>query len=110
MPNRRRRRLSTAFSTVAAVAVASPVALVAVSQLSGPPDGAPQHREFVQAASIMELPGELISALSQGLSQFGINLPPLPTGMLTGPGSAPATLMPGLGSTGLGIPGLTGAP
>ena len=111
MPNRRRRRLSTALSTVAALAVASPVALIAVSELSAAPEGAPQHREFVQAATITDLPGELISALSQGLSQFGINLPPLPTSLLTGTGAtAPTTLAPGLGSTGLTAPGLTGLP
>ncbi|OAN32927.1 hypothetical protein [Mycolicibacterium iranicum] len=113
MPNRRRRRLSTALSTVAALAVASPVAVIAVSELSAQSgtQGAPQHREFVQAATITDLPGELITALSQGLSQFGINLPPLPTGLLTGSGaSAPTTLTsPGLGTTGL-MPGLSAAP
>ncbi|MCV7368066.1 hypothetical protein CRI77_22720 [Mycolicibacterium duvalii] len=107
MPNRRRRRLSTALSTVAALAVAGPVAVAAVSELST----GPQHREFVQAATITDLPGELMSALSQGLSQFGINLPPLPTGLLTGTGSAsPTTLTPGLGTglgTGLTTPTLT---
>ena len=35
MPNRRRRKLSTAMSAVAALAVASPVAVVAVTELSG---------------------------------------------------------------------------
>ncbi|MGZ8801685.1 MAG: hypothetical protein ACXWZL_03440 [Mycobacterium sp.] len=111
MPNRRRRRLSTALSTVAALAVASPVAVVAISELSAAPGDAPQHREFVQAATITDLPGELISALSQGLSQFGINLPPMPTSLLTGSGAtAPTTLSPALGGAGLGIPGLTGAP
>jgi hypothetical protein len=108
VPNRRRRRLSTALSTVAALAVASPVALLAASELTSPSDQT-QHREFVQAASITDLPNELISALSQGLSQFGINLPPLP-GLLGGGASAPATsLSPGLGSglgTGLGTPAL----
>ncbi|SRX78855.1 hypothetical protein [Mycolicibacterium parafortuitum] len=108
MPNRRRRRLSTALSTVAALAVASPVAVIAVSELSaaGALDNEPQHREFVQAASIADLPGELMTALSQGLSQFGINLPPLPTGLLTGTSSSPTTLMPGLGTAGLTSPGL----
>ncbi len=111
MPNRRRRRLSTALSTVAALAVASPVAVIAVSELSAAPERAPQHREFVQAATITDLPGELISALSQGLSQFGINLPPMPTSLLTGTGAtAPTTFAPGLGSTGLTAPGLTGMP
>lgn len=112
MPNRRRRRLSTAMSTVAALAVASPVAVIAVSELSGAPGGpasAPQHRQFVQAALVTDLPGELISALSQGLSQFGVNLPPLPTGLLTGSGpSTPATVIsPGLTAPGLTTPALT---
>ena len=94
MPNRRRRRLSTALSTVAALAVAGPVAVVATTQLTSP-SPQPQHREFRQAATITDLPGELISALSQGLSQFGINLPPLPTGLLTGTGAgSPTTLSP----------------
>ncbi|MCH9668546.1 MAG: hypothetical protein K0U80_11875 [Actinomycetia bacterium] len=111
MPNRRRRRLSTALSAVAALAVASPVAIAAVSELSAAPEGAPQQREFVPATSIMDLPGELISALSQGLSQFGINLPPLPTGMASGSGaSAPTTFSPGLGTSGLGMPNLAEAP
>ncbi len=110
MPNRRRRRLSTALSTVAALAVASPVAVVAITELSAEPgrDGAPQHREFVQAATITDLPGELFNALSQGLSQFGINLPPMPTGLLTGSGAtSPTTLSPGLGFPSLASPGLT---
>ena len=80
MPNRRRRRLSTAMSAVAALAVASPAAVVAVSELSQSIEPPTQNREFVQAAEITDLPNELISALSQGLSQFGINLPPMPTG------------------------------
>ena len=93
MPNRRRRRLSTAMSAVAALAVASPAAIVAVSDLSASTEPPTQHRQFVQAAMITDLPNELMSALSQGLSQFGINLPPLPTSLLTGTGSStPATL------------------
>ena len=109
MPNRRRRRLSTAMSAVAALAVASPAAVVAVSELSASIDPQPQKREFVQAAEITDLPNELMSALSQGLSQFGINLPPMPTGVLTGTGaSSPTTLTsPGLTSPGLTSPGLT---
>ena len=79
MPNRRRRRLSTAMSAVAALAVASPAAVVAVSDLSARTEPPTQHRQFVQAAMITDLPNELMSALSQGLSQFGINMPPLPT-------------------------------
>ncbi len=108
MPNRRRRKLSTAMSAVAALAVASPVAVVALSDLSTTNDAAPQHREFVQAALVTDLPNELLGALSQGLSQFGVNLPPLPTGLLTGSGAPASTLTsPGLASTGLTAPGLT---
>ena len=89
MPNRRRRKLSTAMSAVAALAVASPIAVSALSDASSTTNSAPQHREFVQAALVTDLPNELLGALSQGLSQFGINLPPLPMGMLTGSGGAP---------------------
>ena len=103
MPNRRRRRLSTALSTVAALAVASPVAVIALSELSAQ-NGAPEHREFVQAATITDLPGELITALSTGLSQFGINLP---TGVLGGaPAASPVLTTPGLATPGLTAPGL----
>ena len=104
MPNRRRRQLSTAMSAVAALAVASPFAVVAVTELSASTKPAPQHREFVQASLITDLPGELLSALTQGLSQFGINVPPMPN-LLTGSGSlAPVTLTPGLGTTQLTAP------
>jgi hypothetical protein len=108
VPNRRRRRLSTATSAVVALAVASPVAVIAVSDLATTKP-APQHREFVQAAMITDLPGELMSALSQGLSQFGVNLPPMPMGLLTGSGSTtpPALTSPGLTTPGLTTPGLT---
>lgn len=111
MPNRRRRRLSTTMSAVAALAVASPFAVVAVSELAARAN-APQHHDFVAAASVADLPNELISALSQGLSQFGVNLPPVPgfgggTGSLTSPGMYPAS--PGMypASPGLTSPGLT---
>ncbi|BBZ09389.1 hypothetical protein MDOR_35580 [Mycolicibacterium doricum] len=91
------------MSAFAALAVASPVAAVAVTELSGSTD-APQHREFVQAAMVTDLPSELMSALSQGLSSFGINLPP----MLNGAPAAPTTLTtPGLATPGLTSPGLT---
>jgi hypothetical protein len=111
VPNRRRRRLSTATSAVVALAVASPVAVVAVSELSASAK-APQHREFVQAAMITDLPGELMSALSQGLSQFGINMPPMPTSLLTGSGSTtpPALTTPGLTTPGLTAPGASLSP
>ena len=97
------------MSAVAALAVASPAAVVAVSELSASIDAQPQHREFVQAATITDLPNELMSALSQGLSQFGINLPPMPTGVLTGTGSSTPTMLtsPGLTSPALTSPGLT---
>ena len=80
MPNRRRRKLSTAMSAVAALAVASPVAVIALSNLSTSTVAAPQHREFVAAALTTDLPNELIGALTQGLSQFGVNLPTGPDG------------------------------
>ena len=72
------------MSAVAALAVASPFAVIALPNCRRHRP-APQHREFVQAALITDLPNELMSALSQGLSQFGINLPPLPTGLLPVP-------------------------
>ena len=78
------------MSAVAALAVASPFAYVAVSGLLTDTKPAPQHREFVQAAGMTDLPGELMSALSQGLSQFGVNLPPVPS--LTGATSPGAYL------------------
>ena len=105
MPNRRRRKLSTAMSAVAALAVASPFAVIALSQLSAPE---PQQREFTQAAVVTDLPNELMSALTQALSQFGINLPPLPTG-LSPAGAQPVTgsaLTSPLGGTGLGATSL----
>ena len=100
------------MSAVAALAVASPAALVAMSDLSDSTKPPTQHRQFVQAAMITDLPGELMSALSQGLSQFGINLPPMPTSLFTGSGSSmPATMTtPGLApltTSGLGTSPLT---
>jgi hypothetical protein len=114
VPNRRRRKLSTAMSAVAALAVASPCAyfLVYESTTGSKP---PEHHEFKQAAVMADLPSELMSALSQGLSQFGINLPPVPalsgsgasTTGLTSPGlTSPGLGTPGLGTPGLGTPGL----
>jgi len=108
------------MSAVAAVAVASPCAyfLVAASTSGTKP---PEHHEFKQAAVMTDLPNELIGALSQGLSSFGINLPPVPalsggtgaTGLtspgLTSPGlgTSPGLTSPGLTSPGLTSPGLT---
>jgi hypothetical protein len=103
VPNRRRRRLSTATSAFAALAVASPFAYIAVCDLTAKP--APVHHEFVQAAGMTDLPGELMGALSQGLSQFGVSLPPIPS--LTGATSPESAGLPGLGSPGLTSPSLT---
>jgi hypothetical protein len=113
VPNRRRRRLSTATSAVAALAVVSPFAISAVTDLAKP---APQPREFRSAAMVTDLPNELMSALSQGLSQFGINLPNSsaltgsPAGTqttLTAPNAlASPALIPGLTSP-AATPGLT---
>ena len=100
MPNRRRRKLSTAMSAVAALAVASPCAYFLVYESTAGSKPA-EHHEFKQAAVMSDLPGELMGALSQGLSQFGINLPPVPA--LSGAGTSTT----GLTSPGLGSPGLT---
>src|ERR1700735_1365597 len=102
VPNRRRRRLSTATSAFAALAVASPFAYIAVCDLTAKP--APAHHEFVRAASMTDLPGELMGALTQGLSQFGGSLPPTPR--LTSPGLPTPGLTPGA-TPGLTTPGLT---
>jgi hypothetical protein len=75
---------------------------------------ATEHHEFVRAASMTDLPGELMGALTQGLSQFGVSLPPIPS--LTGatspsslgsPGFSPGLASPDLASPGLTSPGLT---
>jgi len=106
VPNRRRRRLSTATSAFAALAVASPFAYIAISGLAADIKPAPEHHEFVRAASMTDLPGELMGALSQGLSQFGVSLPPIPS--LTGATSPDSMGLPGLGTPGLASsPGLT---
>ena len=106
MPNSRRRKLSTAMSAVAALAVASPIAAIGVVELTATPQKAPEQREFVRAAVVTDLPNELMSALQQGLSQFGINLPPLPTG-LSPAGAQPAQAGPTLTTPSLTAPGLT---
>ena len=104
MPNRRRRKLSTAMSAVAALAVASPCAyFVVYESMAGTK---PEHHEFVRAAVATDLPNELMSALSQVLSQFGINLPPVPSLTGSSPGLSPATLTPA-GTPGLTTPELT---
>jgi hypothetical protein len=66
---------------------------------------APVHHEFVRAAAMTDLPGELMGALTQGLSQFGVSLPPIPS--LTGATSPSSLGTPGLGSPDLASPGLT---
>jgi hypothetical protein len=106
VPNRRRRKLSTAMSAVAALAVASPIAAIGVVELTTTPQKAPEQREFVRAAVVTDLPNELMAALQQGLSQFGINLPPLPTG-LSPAGAQPAQAGPTLTTPSLTAPGLT---
>src|ERR1700759_1943511 len=58
VPNRRRRKLSTAMSAVAALAVASPCAYFLVYESTS--DGKPaEHHEFKQAAVMTDLPNEL---------------------------------------------------
>ncbi len=107
VPNRRRRKISTAMSAVGALAVATPVAALSVIGLSSQPSA--EHREFTRAAVVTDLPNEILSALQQGLSQFGINLPPLPTG-LSPAGAQPVQtgpLSPGLTTPALTTPGLT---
>ncbi len=96
------------MSAIAALAVTSPFAYVAVNEMMSGIKPAPQHREFVRAAVMEDLPNELISALSQGLSQFGVNLPPIPS--LTGSSTAvsPGLASPSLASPGLASPGLAG--
>ena len=109
MPNRRRRRLSTAMSTVAALAVASPVAVIAVSDLSAP-ERTPQHREFVQAAMVTDLPGELISAPSpRACPSSASTCRRCPTGLLTGSDRRRPSLPHRPDPPGLAAPGLTDA-
>jgi len=107
VPNRRRRKVSTAISAVGALAVATPFAAIGVIGLSS--SDTPEHREFTRAAVVTDLPNEILSALQQGLSQFGINLPPMPTG-LSPAGAQPVQagpLSPGLTTPSLTAPGLT---
>lgn len=94
------------MSAVAALAVASPFAYVTVSQLAADTTAAPEHHEFVRAAVMSDLPNELMSALTQGLSQFGINMPPVPS-LAGGATATPGLTSPGLTSPGLTSPGLT---
>jgi hypothetical protein len=103
--NRRRRKLSTAMSAVAALAVASPFAVSVVSELTARSQPAPQQHDFVQAAMVTDLPNDIMSALQSSLSQFGIVVPNMSS--ITGPSSAPASsaLTPGL--TTPTTPGLT---
>ena len=115
MPNRRRRKLSTAMSAVAALAVASPFAVSAVSEMTASSPPAPQQHDFVQAAMMTDLPGDIMSALQSSLSQFGIVVPNVPSGILSQSsiGSNPpfpqGAPMPGLTAPGLTTPapGLT---
>jgi hypothetical protein len=95
------------MSAVGALAVATPFAAIGVIGLSS--SDTPEHREFTRAAVVTDLPNEILSALQQGLAQFGINLPPMPTG-LSPAGAQPVQagpLSPGLTTPGLTTPGLT---
>ena len=56
MPNRRRRKISTAMSAVGALAVATPFAVLGVLELSS--HTATEHREFTRAAVVTQ-PGAL---------------------------------------------------
>ncbi len=78
------------MSAVAAVAVASPFAVTAVTALTASPQPAPEKHDFVQAAMVTDLPGEIVSALQSSLSQFGIVVPNIPSGILR-PSSTPAS-------------------
>ena len=90
------------MSAVAAVAVASPFAVTAVTALTASPQPAPEEHDFVQASVVTDLSSEVISALQSSLSQFGIVVPNMP-GIL-GPANAPS-------STSFPAPGgLTAAP
>ena len=114
MPNQRRRKLSTAASVAAALAVASPFAVIGVIELTSG-QHATEQRDFTRAAVVTDLPNEIMSALQAGLSQFGINLPPLPTGLSpagaqpvqAGPLTAPGLTTPSLTTPSLTAPGLT---
>lgn len=100
MPNRRSHRFSTAFRSVAALAVASPFAIVTATHLTQAAAPAPVHQEFQQAAIMEDLPNEVMGAVQSMTSQFGIQIPGL-SGMN----------IPGLGGGGnpaLTSPGLTG--
>jgi hypothetical protein len=79
------------MSAVAALAVASPFAVIGVMELTSG-QKAPEHLDFTRAAVVTDLPNEIMSALQAGLSQFGINLPPLPTG-LSPAGAQPAQMV-----------------
>jgi len=43
---------------------------------------APQQHDFVQAAMVTDLPGDVMNALQSSLSQFGIVVPNVPSGIL----------------------------
>ena len=96
------------MSAVAALAVASPFAVSAASDMTAGTPPAPEQHDFVQAAQVTDLPGDVMSALQSSLSQFGIVVPNLPSGIL-GPSSV-GTNPPfpqGAPTPGLTAPGLT---
>src|ERR1700736_4370115 len=113
------------MSAVAALAVASPFALTAVMEmtagLTATDKPVPEHHDFVQAAMITDLPGEIMSALQSSLSQFGVVVPNIPSSIggsssmpsspaLTSPRgltTTPSSLTTPGGMQGLTAPGLT---
>jgi hypothetical protein len=110
------------MSAVAALAVVSPFAVTALTDMTANPKPTPEEHEFVQAALVTDLPGEVMSALQSTLSQFGVVVPNIsslgssstPASSALAPGglsASPSTLTaPGLTATtpGLSAPALPG--
>jgi hypothetical protein len=90
------------MSAVAALAVASPFAVTAVSESMAQSAPVPEEHEFVQAAMITDLPGEIMSALQSTLSQFGIPIPTMPS-IFGSNNTTTSTMMPG-GLPNMGTP------
>ncbi len=91
------------MSAVAALAVASPFAVTAVSESMAQSAPVPEEHEFVQAAMITDLPGEIMSALQSTLSQFGIAIPTMPSIFGSTDTATSTAMMPG-GLPNLGTP------
>ena len=111
VPNRRRRKISTAMSAVAALAVATPFSAIAVIEATSGAQQAPEKHEFVPAAVVTDLPNELMSALQQGLSQLGSTClccrPGLSPAGAQPVQAGPALTTPSLGMPSASVPGLT---